>query len=163
MSSAHEIVFKDVSVPAPNKSALKTKVSSSKKRNKGWQWLDLIWKKIMTQWDELLAPADDKVVSLWNCFHLRRSVAAWDEEVYGGISLPMPNIKSLRLECFWRFFFKQEPRDFINQRLIQHKLINRCEPAWQPLPRKGRWHKRSVLLLSGAPLSPPPVARIRWM
>ena len=42
-------------------------------------------KKIMTQWGELLAPADGKVVSLWNCFHLRRSVAAWDGDVSGYI------------------------------------------------------------------------------
>ena len=38
MSSAHEIVFKDVSVPAPNKSALKTKVSSSKKTEVSNEW-----------------------------------------------------------------------------------------------------------------------------
>ena len=86
MSSAHEIVFKDVSVPAPNKSALKTFLGQQQKKgNKGGQWLDLIWKNIMTQWGEMLAPADGKVVSLWNCFHLRRSVAAWDGDVSGYI------------------------------------------------------------------------------
>ena len=64
MSSAHEIVFKEVSVPAPNKSALKTKVNSSKKETKvGNDWTSFE-QKIMTQWGELLAPADGKVVSL---------------------------------------------------------------------------------------------------
>ena len=62
MSSAHEIVFKDVSVPAPNKSALKTKVSSSKKKKQRLAMIRLDLKKIILQWGEMLGE---------HCWHLQ--------------------------------------------------------------------------------------------
>ena len=145
MSSAHEIVFKDVSVPAPNKSALKTKVNSSKKRNKGWQWLDLIWKR---SWRSGVKCWHLQMVKLSPC-ETALTFAAQSPpgtEMFPAISFLMPNMISLRLECFWLFFFEPEPRDLNNRQLIQHKLIKRL---WTSLAASSK--KRSVTQEAGFP------------
>ena len=67
-------------------------------------------------------------------------------EMFPAILVPKPNIIALRLECFWWIFFKPEPQDWINRRLIQYKLIKRL---WTSLAASSR--KRSVTQEAGSP------------